>query len=316
MARILITGGAGFIGSHLCDFFLANGHEVICVDNLLTGNLENVAAHFPHKRFRFVEHDITKYIYVKGGLDYVLHLASPASPIEYLELPIETLEVGSLGTRNALELAREKKAVFFFSSTSEVYGDPLVRPQPEDYWGNVNSVGPRSCYDEAKRFSEALIMAYHRTYGLSTRMARIFNTYGPRMRPHDGRVVPAFITQALAGEDLTVFGEGQQTRSFCYIDDMVQGIYRLLLSDWSGPVNLGNPREMTVLELAQMILKITGSDSRLSFKPLPVDDPQMRRPDISLARKVLGWEPSVPLEEGLKQTIHFFEQAEKAAAIA
>ncbi len=316
MARILITGGAGFIGSHLCEFFLANGHEVVCVDNLLTGSLENVAGLFGLKRFRFVEHDVTQYLHIPGRLDYVLHLASPASPIEYLELPLETLRVGSLGTLNALELARAKQARFLFASTSEVYGDPLVRPQKEDYWGNVNPVGPRSCYDEAKRFSEALTMAYQRKYGLRTRIVRIFNTYGPRMRPNDGRVVPAFINQALRGEDLTVFGDGSQTRSFCYVDDLVDGIYRLLTSSYGEPVNLGNPHEMTVLEFATEILRLTGSSSKICFKPLPTDDPRMRQPDIGLAKKVLGWSPRVPLEVGLKHTIDYFVEFHRSAATA
>jgi dTDP-glucose 4,6-dehydratase len=316
MARILITGGAGFIGSHLSEFFLARGHEVICVDNLLTGNLENIAGLFGNKRFRFVEHDISRYIHIPGRLDYVLHFASPASPIEYLQLPLETLKVGSLGTLNALELARAKNAGFLFASTSEVYGDPLVRPQTEDYWGNVNPTGPRSCYDEAKRFSEALTMAYQRTYGLRTRICRIFNTYGPRMRPHDGRVVPAFITQALTGDDLTVFGDGSQTRSFCYVDDLVEGIHRLLVSSHGEPVNLGNPCEMTVLQFAQEILRLTGSRSRLTFKPLPTDDPKVRRPDINLAKRVLGWEPRVPLEVGLRHTIDYFAGLKQAAAAA
>lgn len=316
MARILITGGAGFIGSHLCEFFLARGHEVVCVDNLLTGNLENIAGLFGHKRFRFLEHDICQELDLPGRLDHVLHFASPASPIEYLELPLETLKVGSLGTLHALELARTRKAGFLFASTSEVYGDPLVRPQREDYWGNVNPVGPRSCYDEAKRFSEALTMAYQRSHGVRTKIVRIFNTYGPRMRPHDGRVVPAFVSQALAGEDLTVFGDGSQTRSFCYVDDLVEGIYRLMISNYGEPVNLGNPHEMSVLEFARVILQLTGSRSRVTFKPLPKDDPKVRRPDIGLARKMLGWEPRVPLEVGLRQTIAYFAGLRKAALAA
>jgi len=316
MARILITGGAGFIGSHLCEFFLARGHEVVCVDNLLTGNLENVVGLFGSKRFRFVEQDICEKINVPGRLDHVLHFASPASPIEYLELPMETLKVGSLGTLNALELARANRAGFLFASTSEVYGDPLVRPQPEDYWGNVNPVGPRSVYDEGKRFSEALTMAFRRTYGLATKIVRIFNTYGPRMRPHDGRVVPAFITQALQGEDLTVFGDGSQTRSFCFVDDLVDGIYRLMLSSYGEPVNMGNPHEMTVLEFAQEVLHMTGSPSRLTFKPLPKDDPRVRRPDITRARTLLGWEPRVPLEVGLRRTIDYFAGLTRTAATA
>jgi dTDP-glucose 4,6-dehydratase len=316
MARILITGGAGFIGSHLCEFFLARDHEVVCVDNLLTGNIENVAGLFSHKRFRFLEHDICQHIDIPGRLDYVLHFASPASPIEYLQLPLETLHVGSLGTLNALELARTKKAGFLFASTSEVYGDPLVRPQPEDYWGNVNPVGPRSCYDEAKRFSEALTMAYQRTHGLRTKIVRIFNTYGPRMRPHDGRVVPSFINQALRDEDLTVFGDGSQTRSFCYVDDLVEGIHRLMLASYGEPVNLGNPHEMSVLEFAMEVLRLTGSKSKVSFQPLPKDDPKVRRPNISLARKVLSWQPTVPLEVGLRYTIAYFAGLQQAVATA
>lgn len=316
MARILITGGAGFIGSHLCEFFLARDHEVVCVDNLLTGNIENVAGLFAHKRFRFLEHDICQHINIPGRLDYVLHFASPASPIEYLQLPLETLHVGSLGTLNALELARTKKAGFLFASTSEVYGDPLVRPQPEDYWGNVNPVGPRSCYDEAKRFSEALTMAYQRTHGLRTKIVRIFNTYGPRMRPHDGRVVPSFINQALRDEDLTVFGDGSQTRSFCYVDDLVEGIHRLMLASYGEPVNLGNPHEMSVLEFAMEVLRLTDSKSKVSFQPLPKDDPKVRRPNISLARKVLSWQPTVPLEAGLRYTIAYFAGLQQAVATA
>jgi dTDP-glucose 4,6-dehydratase len=316
MARILITGGAGFIGSHLGEFFLTRGHEVVCVDNLLTGNLENISGLFGNKRFRFIEHDISRELKLPGRLDHVLHFASPASPIEYLELPLETLKVGSLGTFNSLELAKDKKAGFLFASTSEVYGDPLVRPQREDYWGNVNPVGPRSCYDEAKRFSEALTMAYQRTYGVRTKIVRIFNTYGPRMRPNDGRVVPAFITQALRGEDLTIFGDGTQTRSFCFVDDLVEGVYRLMLSTFGEPVNLGNPREMSILDFAKEILRLTGSPSRVTFKPLPTDDPKVRRPDISRAKKVLGWEPRVPLEIGLRHTIDYFAGLKEAAVAA
>jgi dTDP-glucose 4,6-dehydratase len=306
MARILITGGAGFIGSHLCERFLAEGDEVICMDNLITGNADNIAHLFPNPRFSFIPQDVTNYIYVKGPLDAILHFASPASPIDYLELPIPTLKVGSLGTHKALGLAKEKGARFLLASTSEVYGDPLVHPQKEDYWGNVNPIGPRGVYDEAKRFAEAMTMAYHRAHNVETRIVRIFNTYGPRMRLNDGRVVPNFIAQALKGEDLTVYGDGSQTRSFCYIADLVEGISRLLRSDYDGPVNLGNPRELSVLEFARLIIALTGSHSRIAFKPLPVDDPRVRQPDIGLARRLLGWEPRVSLEDGLRETIAYF----------
>jgi dTDP-glucose 4,6-dehydratase len=308
MARILITGGAGFIGSHLCERFLAEEHEVVCMDNLITGNADNIAHLFPNPRFSFIPQDVTNYMYVKGSLDTILHFASPASPIDYLELPIQTLKVGSLGTHKALGLAKEKGARLLLASTSEVYGDPLVHPQKEEYWGNVNPIGPRGVYDEAKRFAEAMVMAYHRTHGVETRIVRIFNTYGPRMRLSDGRVVPNFIPQALKGEDLTVYGDGSQTRSFCYVTDLVEGIYRLLYSEHDGPVNVGNPREMSVLEFARLIITLTGSRSQIAFQPLPVDDPKVRQPDISLARRLLGWEPKVPLEEGLKQTIAYFQE--------
>ena len=303
--RILVTGGAGFIGSHLCDFLLAQGHEVLCMDNLLTGLVENIA-HIRSERFTFVKLDVTNYIYVSGPLDYVLHFASPASPIDYLEHPIQTLKVGALGTHKALGLAKEKGAKFLLASTSEVYGDPLVHPQREDYWGNVNPVGPRGVYDEAKRFAEALTMAYHRSHGLDTRIVRIFNTYGPRMRLNDGRAVPTFITQALTGQPLTVHGDGSQTRSFCYIDDLVEGIWRLMEAKTSDPINLGNPEEMTLLELAKRIIRLTGSPSAMVFTPLPQDDPKQRRPDISRSRQFLGWEPRMELEEGLRRTIDWF----------
>lgn len=307
MKRVLITGGAGFIGSYLCERFLDEGCEVICMDNLLTGTLDNIAHLFENERFLFIKQDVTNYMYVKGSLDYILHFASPASPIDYLNYPIQTLKVGSLGTHKALGLAKEKGARFLLASTSEVYGDPLVHPQREDYWGNVNPIGPRGVYDEAKRFAEAMTMAYHRSHGLDTRIVRIFNTYGPRMRIDDGRVVPTFIAQALRGEDLTVFGDGSQTRSFCYVTDLVEGIFRLLVrSEYHGPVNLGNPAEMTVLRFAETILSLTGSKSRIVFRPLPVDDPKVRRPDISLARELLGWQPAVPLEQGIRESLAYF----------
>jgi dTDP-glucose 4,6-dehydratase len=308
--RVLVTGGAGFLGSHLCDRLLAEGHEVLAMDNLVTGNLRNIAHLEGSPRFRFARHNVTQFIAVDGPLDAVLHFASPASPIDYLELPIQTLKVGSLGTHNALGLAMAKKARFLLASTSEVYGDPLVHPQPETYWGNVNPVGPRGVYDEAKRFAEALTMAYRRAHGVDTRIVRIFNTYGERMRPRDGRVVPALIGQGLAGEPMTVFGDGSQTRSFCYVSDLVEGIYRLLLSSEQDPVNVGNPRELTVLDFARTIQKLTGTKSPIVFKPLPVDDPRVRQPDIRRARELLGWEPRVPLEEGLSRTIEYFRTLE------
>ncbi len=308
MARVLITGGAGFIGSHLCESFLKRGNEVICIDNFLTGSRENVAAFSSHPRFTFIDQNVTQFIQVEGKIDVVLHFASPASPVDYMELPIPTLKVGSLGTHNALGLAKAKKAIFFLASTSEVYGDPLVKPQREDYWGNVNPIGPRGVYDEAKRFAEAMTMAYHRYHGLDTRIVRIFNTYGPRMRMRDGRVVPNFITQAIKGEELTVYGKGTQTRSFLYIDDLVRGIQRLVESDYHLPVNLGNPHEMTVMDFAKEILKLTGSRSSIVFRPLPQDDPQVRQPDISKARELLGWEPQIPLDEGLRKTIQYFKE--------
>jgi len=311
--RAVVTGGAGFLGSHLCERLLADGVAVVCVDNLITGKRENIAALEARDDFEFVLHDVSKPIEVAGPVDYVLHFASPASPIDYLELPIQTLKVGSLGTHNSLGLAKAKGARYLLASTSEVYGDPLVHPQPESYWGNVNPVGPRGVYDEAKRFAEAMTMAYHRVHGLETRIVRIFNTYGPRMRPRDGRVVPAFVAQAIAGEPMTVFGDGSQTRSFCFVDDLIEGIYRLLLSDEAEPTNIGNPHEMTILEFAETIRDAVGSESRIVFKPLPVDDPKTRQPDITKARAVLGWEPRVPLAQGLGRTIEYFRSLAGAA---
>lgn len=306
MQRTLITGGTGFLGSHLCDYFLDKGHEVICMDNLLTGDLNNTK-HINNSRFHFVEHNVTKYIDIKGPLDYVLHFASPASPIDYLELPIQTLKVGSLGTHNALGLAKDKKAVFLLASTSEVYGDPLVHPQKEDYWGNVNPIGPRGVYDEAKRFAEAITMAYHYYHKVETRIVRIFNTYGPRMRIHDGRAIPTFFYQAVKGEDLTVFGDGSQTRSFCYYTDLMEGLYRLLMSKENQPVNIGNPDEMSLIAIANKIVEITKSSSKIVFKPLPVDDPKIRQPDITKAREILNWSPEVSLDQGLKNTFEYFK---------
>ncbi len=306
--RILIAGGAGFIGSHLCDRFLGEGHEVICLDNLITGTTDNIAHLAGNGKFTFVKHDVTDYIFVAGKVDAILHFASPASPVDYLHFPIQTLKVGSLGTHKALGLAKEKKARFLLASTSEVYGDPLIHPQPEAYWGNVNPIGPRGVYDEAKRFAEAMTMAYQRFHGLETRIVRIFNTYGPRMRLRDGRVVPNFILQAIQKEDLTVYGDGSQTRSFCYVDDLVEGIVRLLFSNETEPVNLGNPGEYSILDFAREVLKITGSPSKIVYQPLPVDDPRVRQPDISKAQKVLGWAPRVRLEEGLQKTIPYFQK--------
>jgi dTDP-glucose 4,6-dehydratase len=308
MARYLITGGAGFIGSHLCETFLSQGHDVICMDNYSTGAQQNIGGFASNRRFTFMDHNVSRYIEVHQPLDFVLHFASPASPVDYLELPIPTLKVGSLGTHNALGLAKAKSAVFLLASTSEVYGDPLVRPQHEEYWGNVNPVGPRGVYDEAKRFAEAMTMAYHRYHGLDTRIVRIFNTYGPRMRMQDGRVVPNFILQALKGEPLTVYGQGEQTRSFQYVDDLVAGIGRLLESGEHYPVNIGNPHEMTVLQFAKKILELTGSKSEIAYRPLPQDDPQVRQPDITRARKLLNWEPKVDLDEGLIKTIDYFRE--------
>jgi dTDP-glucose 4,6-dehydratase len=304
--RVLITGAAGFLGSHLCDRFLADGHEVVGLDNFVTGHEDNISHLASEPRFSFVRHDISAPTTFNGPLDGVLHFASPASPIDYLELPIETLLVGSAGTHHALEIAREKGARFFMASTSEVYGDPLVHPQTEEYWGNVNPVGPRAVYDEAKRFSEAITMAYHTHHGLDTRIVRIFNTYGPRMRPRDGRVVSNFIVQALTGEPLTVYGDGSQTRSFCYVSDEVEGIYRLFMHGDAQPTNIGNPDEYTVRQLAELVVELTGSSSRIVREPLPVDDPKVRRPDITRARTMLGWEPTVPVREGLARTIAYF----------
>ena len=306
MPRTLVTGGAGFLGSHLCEYLLKQGHEVICMDNLLTGDIRNIE-HLQGENFRFIKHDVTEYIFLAGPIDYILHFASPASPLDYLQLPIQTLKVGALGTHKALGLAKEKKATFLLASTSEVYGDPLVHPQREDYWGNVNPIGPRGVYDEAKRFAEALTMAYHRNHGIDTKIVRIFNTFGPRMRLRDGRAIPAFITQALNNEPVTVFGDGNQTRSFCYVDDTIEGIYRLLMSDFNEPVNIGNPREMTVKEMAETIIRLTGSKSKIVHEPLPVDDPKVRQPDITRAREILGWEPKVAIEDGLVKTIDWFK---------
>lgn len=307
MPRTLITGGAGFIGSHLCDYFLSLGHEVISMDNLLTGDISNIA-YIRNQQFLFIKHDVTNYIYVEGKLDYLLHFASPASPIDYEKLPIQTLKVGSLGTHKALGLAKEKRATFLLASTSEVYGDPLIHPQSEEYWGNVNPIGPRGVYDEAKRFAEAMTMAYHRFHGVETRIIRIFNTYGPRMRLEDGRAIPTFIRQALLDEDITVFGEGSQTRSFCYVSDLVEGIHRVLMSGEVMPVNLGNPQEMTILELAEAIIRLTGSHSKIRFVPLPQDDPKMRQPDITRANQICAWGPKVGFEEGLAKTIPYFRE--------
>jgi dTDP-glucose 4,6-dehydratase len=307
MKRILITGAAGFLGSHLCDRFIAEGYKVIAMDNLITGDLKNIEHLFRLEHFEFYHHDVTKFVHVPGQLDYILHFASPASPIDYLKIPIQTLKVGALGTHNLLGLAKEKQARILIASTSEVYGDPLVHPQSEDYYGNVNTISPRGVYDEAKRFQESITMAYHRFHGLETRIARIFNTYGPRMRLNDGRVIPAFMGQALRGEDLTVFGDGKQTRSFCYVDDQIEGIYRLLLSDYSLPVNIGNPGEISILEFAEEIIKLTGTNQKITFKPLPQDDPLQRQPDISKAKEVLGWEPKVVRQEGMKTTFEYFK---------
>jgi len=307
MPRTLVTGGAGFLGSHLCEYLLKKGHEVIAMDNLLTGATTNIE-HLQGEGFSFVKHDVTEYIFVSGKIDYVLHFASPASPMDYLQYPIQTLKVGALGTHKALGLAKDKGAAFLLASTSEVYGDPLEHPQREDYWGHVNPVGPRGVYDEAKRFAEALTMAYHRTHGVDTRIVRIFNTYGPRMRPNDGRAIPAFVPQALRNEPITVFGDGSQTRSFCYVDDLVEGIHRLLMSDYHEPVNIGNPHEMTIRAMAETIIRTTGSKSKIVEKPLPVDDPKIRQPDIALAKQLLGWSPTVDLETGLQKTVTWFRK--------
>ena len=306
MPRTLVTGGAGFLGSHLCEYLLNKGHEVVCMDNLITGSKDNISG-IKSEQFQFVEHNVSEFINLEGELDYILHFASPASPIDYLELPIQTLKVGALGTHNALGLAKEKKAVFFLASTSEVYGDPLIHPHPEDYWGNVNPIGPRGVYDEAKRFAEALTMAYHRVHGINTKIIRIFNTYGPRMRINDGRAIPNFLKQALTGKELTVYGEGSQTRSFCYVSDLIEGIYRLLTSDQNNPINIGNPNEMTIKEMADKILQATNSESKITYVPLPEDDPKVRQPDITRAKKYLNWEPVVGLDEGLQSTLKYFK---------
>ena len=311
--RILITGAAGFLGSHLADRFLRDGHEVVGLDNFLTGRPDNIAHLMGHERFEFVRHNVSTYTYVAGTVDGVLHFASPASPIDYLEHPIATLKVGALGTHNALGLAKAKGARFFLASTSEVYGDPLIHPQPESYWGNVNPIGPRGVYDEAKRFAEAMTMAYHRAHGVDTRIVRIFNTYGPRMRPYDGRVVSNFIVQALLGQPITMYGDGSQTRSFCFVDDEIEGIYQLFMRGDSSPTNIGNPNEFTVRQLAELVLELTGSKSTLAFNPLPEDDPKVRQPDITRARALLGWEPKVDLREGVQRTIDYFRSVLKAA---
>jgi dTDP-glucose 4,6-dehydratase len=309
--RVLITGAAGFLGSHLCDRFIKEGYFVVGMDNLITGDLKNIEHLFKLEQFEFYHHDVSKFIHVPGNLDYVLHFASPASPIDYLKIPIQTLKVGSLGTHNCLGLALAKKARILVASTSEVYGDPLEHPQREEYWGNVNPIGPRGVYDEAKRFQEAITMAYHNFHGLETRIVRIFNTYGPRMRLNDGRALPAFIGQALRGEDLTVFGDGSQTRSFCYVDDLVEGIYRLLMSDYSMPLNIGNPDQITLREFAEEVIKLTGITQKIVYKPLPQDDPKQRQPDISKAKKILDWEPKVSRQEGLKITYEYFKSLPK-----
>lgn len=306
--RVLITGAAGFLGSHLCDRFIVEGYQVVGMDNLITGDIKNIEHLFPHKDFEFYNHDVSNYVHVAGKLDYILHFASPASPIDYLKIPIQTLKVGSLGTHNLLGLAKEKKSRILIASTSEVYGDPNVHPQPETYWGNVNPVGPRSVYDEAKRFQEAITMAYHTFHGIETRIVRIFNTYGPRMRLNDGRVLPAFIGQALRGEDLTIFGDGTQTRSFCYVDDLIEGIYRLLMSDYVFPINIGNPNEITMNDFAKEIIKLTETSQKIVYHPLPQDDPKQRQPDITKAKAILNWEPKVSREEGLKITYEYFKK--------
>ncbi len=305
--RVVVTGAAGFLGSHLCDCFVGKGHAVIGLDNLITGNTRNIEHLAGDEKFQFIKHDVTEYMYISGTVDAILHFASPASPVDYLEYPIQTLKVGALGTHKALGLAKEKKARFLLASSSEVYGDPLVHPQREDYWGNVNPTGPRGVYDEAKRFGEAMTFAYHRTHGVDTKIARIFNTYGPRMRSGDGRVVPNFITQALSGKPLTVYGDGTQTRSFCYVSDLIEGIYRLLISETNEPVNLGNPVEMTIIDFARKVLDLTASKSDIVFERLPVDDPKVRQPDIGRAREILEWQPGVQVKEGLKSTIEYFK---------
>jgi dTDP-glucose 4,6-dehydratase len=307
--RILITGAAGFLGSHLCDRFIAEGYDVIGMDNLLTGNIKNIEHLFPLKNFEFYHHDVTKFVHVPGNIDYILHFASPASPIDYLKMPIQTLKVGAMGTHNLLGLAKAKNARILVASTSEIYGDPLVHPQTEEYWGNVNSVGPRGVYDEAKRYMESITMAYHHYHHVATRITRIFNTYGPRMRLDDGRALPTFMSQALKNENLTVFGDGSQTRSFCYVDDLVDGIYRLLLSDYALPVNIGNPAEITLKEFAEEVIALTGTTGKIVYEPLPEDDPKQRQPDITKARTILGWEPKVDRHEGLKRTLAYFKDS-------
>ena len=307
MPRTLVTGGAGFLGSHLCEYLIDKGHEVTCMDNLITGSKQNISG-IKSGNFRFVNHNVSEFIKLDGDLDYILHFASPASPIDYLNLPIQTLKVGAMGTHNALGLAKAKKAVFLLASTSEVYGDPLVHPQPEEYWGNVNPIGPRGVYDEAKRFAEAITMAYHRTHGINTKIVRIFNTYGPRMRIKDGRAIPNFLKQALTGKDLTVYGNGSQTRSFCFVSDLIEGICRLLISEQNNPVNIGNPNEMTIQNLADKILQATGSKSKIVQVPLPEDDPKTRQPNITLAKNLLDWEPKVSLNEGLESTLKYFKE--------
>ena len=311
MKRILITGAAGFLGSHLCDRFISEGYEVIGMDNLLTGDMNNISHLMPLESFSFYHHDVSKFVHVPGNLDYILHFASPASPIDYLQMPIQTLKVGSLGTHNLLGLAKAKGSTFMIASTSEVYGDPLEHPQKETYWGNVNPIGPRGVYDEAKRFQEAITMAYHTYHQLDIRIVRIFNTYGPRMRVNDGRALPAFFSQAINGEDITVFGDGSQTRSFCYVDDLIEGICRLLQSNYTSPVNIGNPNEISILETAQEVLKLTESNSKIVFKELPKDDPKVRQPDISLAKEVLGWNPRVDRTEGFRKTFEYFQEVLK-----
>lgn len=307
MEKVLITGAAGFLGSHLCDRFIKEGYHVIGMDNLLTGNLDNIAHLFPLKNFEYYHHDVTKFVHVPGDLRYILHFASPASPIDYLKMPIQTMKVGSIGTMNLLGLAKDKGARILVASTSEIYGDPDVHPQPEEYWGNVNPIGPRGVYDEAKRFMEAITMAYHNFHGVDTRIVRIFNTYGPRMRLDDGRALPAFMSQALRGEDITVFGDGSQTRSFCYVDDLIEGIYRLLMSDYHLPVNIGNPNEISIRQFAEEIIALTGTNQKIVYKPLPQDDPKQRRPNIDKAKQFLGWEPKVGRAEGLKITYEYFK---------
>ncbi len=308
MTTSVVTGGAGFLGSHLCDRLLAEGHSVICIDNLITGNTANISHLSGNSRFKFIQYDVTNYLFVDGKVDFIFHFASPASPIDYLKLPIQTLKVGSLGTHKALGLAKAKGARFLLASTSEVYGDPLVHPQQESYWGNVNPVGPRGVYDEAKRFAEAMTMAYHRYHKVDTRIVRIFNTYGERMRIEDGRAIPAFMSQALRGEDVTVFGDGTQTRSVCYVSDLIDGIYKLMMSDYKEPMNIGNPEEITMLDLAKEIIALTGSKSKIVFRDLPVDDPKIRQPDITKAQKILGWQPKVARTEGLKRTMKYFQE--------